>query len=422
METFDNDSLAGARKSTEVVKRINNAGFSWDSLSDWEEVAPLLASAAKAVSHRWTGYYTAGEAGSYEIVVQGAGENNGFRVFLDSRLLFDNWELAKAYQDHAIVELPAGAHQIVVEDVQRSHFGGRLRVAIAEEKQLVTEIARRLAGTADAVVVAVGFTRDSEGEGADRTFGLPFGQNALIREMASENKNVIVGITSGGAVDASRWIEKVPACLELWYPGEQGGKAFAEILFGLVNPSGRLPITFERNETDNPSYANYYPERGTARIVYKEGIFIGYRGYERSNINPLFPFGFGLSYTTFGFANLSVRRAGASEQGKYVASVDVTNTGKRAGAEVAQLYVSAPGGNVPRPAKELRGFVKVNLNPGETQRISIPLDTRAFAYFDAGQKQWRAPAGTYGVLVGDSSDGIRVRGEVRLDEALTEKP
>jgi beta-glucosidase len=104
--------------------------------------------------------------------------------------------------------------------------------------------------------------------------------------------------------------------------------------------------------------------------------------------------------------------------------VDVTNTGKRAGAEVAQLHVSAPGGNVPRPAKELRGFVKVNLNPGETQRISIPLDTRAFAfaYFDAGQKQWRAPAGTYGVLVGDSSDGIRVRGEVRLDEALTEKP
>ena len=99
--------------------------------------------------------------------------------------------------------------------------------------------------------------------------------------MASENKNVIVGITSGGAVDASHWIEKVvPACLELWYPGEQGGTAFAEILFGLVNPSGRLPITFERNETDNPSYANYYPEPGTARIVYKEGIFIGYRGYE----------------------------------------------------------------------------------------------------------------------------------------------
>lgn len=117
-----------------------------------------------------------------------------------------------------------------------------------------------------------------------------------------------------------------------------------------------------------------------------------------------------------------MRRAGASELGKYVVSVDVTNTGKRAGAEVAQLYVSAPGGNVPRPAKELKGFVKVNLNPGETQRISIPLDTRSFEYFDADQKQWRAPAGTYGVLVGDSSEGIRVRGEVRIEEALTEQP
>lgn len=311
-------------------------------------------------------------------MVQGAGENNGFRLFLDNRLLFNNWDLAKAYQDHAIVELLEGAHQIVVEDVQRSHFGGRLRVAIAEEKQLVTESARRLAGTTDAVVVAVGFTRGSEGEGADRTFGLPFGQEAPIREMASENKNIIVGVNSGGAVDRSRWIEKVPAYLELWYPGEQGGTAFAEILFGLVNPSGRLPVTFERNETDNPSYANYYPEPGTARVAYKEGIFVGYRGYERGNTKPLLPFGLGLSYTTFGFANLSVRRAGASELGKYVVSADVTNTGKGAGAEVAQLYVSAPGGNVPRPAKELKGFVRVNLNPGETQRISIPLDTRSF--------------------------------------------
>ena len=422
METFDNDSLTGTPKSTQVVKRINNAGFSWDSLSDWEEVAPLLAGPTKAASHRWRGCYTARESGSYEIVVQGAGENNGFRLFLDNRLLFNNWDLAKAYQDHAIVELLEGAHQIVVEDVQRSHFGGRLRVAIAEEKQLVTESARRLAGTADAVVVAVGFTRESEGEGADRTFGLPFGQEALIREMASENKNIIVGVNSGGAVDGSRWIEKVPAYLELWYPGEQGGTAFAEILFGLVNPSGRLPITFERNETDNPSYANYYPEPGTARVAYKEGIFVGYRGYERGKAKPLFPFGFGLSYTTFGFANLSVRRAGASELGKYVVSVDITNTGKRAGAEVAQLYVSAPGGNVPRPAKELKGFVKVNLNPGQTQRISIPLDPRSFEYFDADQKQWRAPAGTYGVLVGDSSEGIRVRGEVRIEEALTEQP
>jgi Glycosyl hydrolase family 3 C-terminal domain len=159
------------------------------------------------------------------------------------------------------------------------------------------------------VVVAVGFNRHSEGEGADRTFSLPIGQDALIREMASQNKNVIVSVTSG-AVDAAGWIDQVSACLEQWYAGEQGGTALAEVLFGAVNPSGHLPITFEKRQEDNPSFSNYYPESGTKRVVYKEGIFVGYRGYEHHHTKPLFPFGFGLSYTTFRFANLANCAAG----------------------------------------------------------------------------------------------------------------
>jgi beta-glucosidase len=194
-------------------------------------------------------------------------------------------------------------------------------------------------------------------------------------------------------------------------------------VFGAVNPSGHLPITFESKDTDNPSYGNYYPEPGKARVDYREGIFVGYRGYEQNGTKPLFPFGFGLSYTTFRFANLSVQPDGASGKGRrYVVSADVTNTGKREGAEVAQLYISAPSGSVPRPPKELKGFVKVNLKPGETRRVVFALDARSFAYFDVNEKQWVAPAGKYSLLVGDSSEEINLNGEVRLEQALTEQP
>lgn len=294
-----------------------------------------------------------------------------------------------------------------------------MRLAIADQKKVVTGAAKKLVTKADVVVVAAGFNRDSEGEGGDRTFGLPIGQDELIREMAAQNKNVIVTVTSGGAVDTAGWIDRVPALLELWYGGEQGGTALAEVLLGSVNPSGHLPITFEKQEKDNPAFANYYPESGSKRVVYKEGIFVGYRGYEHNHTKPLFPFGYGLSYTTFKFGNLSVKPDGDA---KYLVSVDVTNTGKRAGADVAQLYVSAPAGGVERPAKELKGFSKVSLKPGETKKISIPLNTRSFAYYDVSNKQWTAPAGSYKVLIGDSSEQIDLTGEVKLDKTLTEKP
>ena len=423
LETFDNDDLSGSPRSTQVVRHINNSGFSWDTLSDWEDVAPLLSSTPKPVSRRWTGYYIAKNSGPYEIAVQGPGENNGFRVSVDDKIIFDSWELAKAYQDHATLELSSGPHRIVVEDVQRTPFGGRLRFAIADQTMLVSEAAKKLAAKVDAVVVAVGFDRDSEGEGADRTFSLPIGQEALIREMASQNKNVIVSVTSGGAVDAASWIDRVPACLELWYPGEQGGTALAEILFGKVNPSGHLPITYEKQEQDNPTFANYYPQPGTKRVVYKEGIFVGYRGYERNEIKPLFPFGFGLSYTSFKFSNLAIKQdASSTQEPRYLVSFNVTNTGNRAGAEVAQIYIADPGSTIPRPPKELKGFAKVNLRPGQTQQLTVPVDTRSFAYYDVNEKQWVAPAANYKVLVGDSSDAIKLTGEVRLSKAQISKP
>jgi len=422
MESFENGDLSGSPAASQVVRRINNAGFNWDNISDWDQALAILSAPPKPQSRRWTGYYMAKEAGPYEFALQEAGEGGGARLYVDDKVVFDDWELEKAFQEHAMIELSAGPHKIVAEDKQNSPIGGRLRLAIADEKSLVKEAAKKLATKTDAVVVAVGFNRDSEGEGADRTFSLPIGQDALIQEMAAQNKHVIVSITSGGAIDTNAWLGQVPALVEGWYGGEQGGTALAEILTGQVNPSGHLPISFEKIAEDNPTFQNYYPEPATKKVVYKEGIFVGYRGYEHDGTKPLFPFGFGLSYTTFTLSHLTVKDASTPTSANYVVSFDVTNTGKRAGAEVAQVYVSDTGTSVARPPKELKGFVKVSVKPGETQHVSVPLDTRSFAYFDASNGMWTAPSGTYKVLIGESSAKIDLTGEVKLAKTITEKP
>ena len=206
--------------------------------------------------------------------------------------------------------------------------------------------------------------------------------------------------------------------VQAWYPGQEGGTALAEILFGDVNPSGRLPVTFERRWEDNPVHDSYYPEAGTKRVVYKEGVFVGYRGYERNGTKPLFPFGFGLSYTTFTYSNLSIkpfagRAPNSNSSGsRYEVSFDVKNTGTREGADVAQVYVGDPQTKVPRPAKELKGFVKVSVRPGETKKVSIILDSRSLSYYDVNAKQWRAEPGDFNVLVGRSSEQIELRGKL----------
>jgi beta-glucosidase len=270
------------------------------------------------------------------------------------------------------------------------------------------------------VVVAVGFDPQSETEGADRTFHLPPGQDELIQEMTAANKNTIVVLTSGGGVDTNPWLDRVPALLEAWYPGQEGGKAAAEILFGDVNPSGRLPATFERRWEDNPVRDSYYPAPGSNRVVYKEGVFVGYRGYEHNGTKPLFPFGYGLSYTSFQYGNLLIKPADANAKGSgfsaplYQASFDVTNTGTRAGADVAQVYVSEPHAKVPRPAKELKGFARINLKPGETKTTTVTLDGRAFSYYDVGAKSWRADPGEFQILVGRSSQDIQLHSSVTL--------
>jgi beta-glucosidase len=297
-------------------------------------------------------------------------------------------------------------------------------MGIVQAGQFVSPDARKLAASADVVVVAAGFDAESEAESADRTFRLPLGQDELIREMTAANKNTIVVMTSGGSVDMNSWLDRVPALVQAWYPGQEGGTALAEILFGDANPSGRLPVTFERRWEDNPVHDNYYPEAGTKRVVYKEGIFVGYRGYEHNGTKPLFPFGFGLSYTTFKYSNLSIKPfTGAVSNSdasgpRYEVSFDVKNTGTREGAEVAQVYVGDIQTKVPRPAKELKGFAKVSLRPGETKKVSVILDSRSLSYYDVNAKQWRAEPGDFNVLVGRSSEQIELHGKLTLAAAI----
>jgi beta-glucosidase len=414
-ELFARDDFSGTPTQTEVIPDINMAGISWMSLlEDPEGVKRLFEVGAKIPARRITGYYNAATAGRYIVAMEESGEGSGNRVYLDDKLVIDCWDMQRAFQPHLTVELPAGAHKVVVEHRQRNPVGGRVRLAIVAEDAVVNARAKELAAKADVIVVVAGFDADSEGEGADRTFALPAGQDALIRAMAAANKNVIVSVTSSGNVDSNAWLDQVPALLETWYAGQEGGRALAEILFGDVNPSGHLPATFERQAEDNPTFHNYYPEPGTNRVVYKEGIFVGYRGYQHNHVQPLFLFGYGLSYTTFKFANLAVSPASAGANPQVAVTFDVTNSGSRPGAEVAQVYVSDDHAKVPRPERELKGFERVTLQPGETKHVAVTLDARAFAYYDTKAKKWTIDPGKFTVRVGDSVASTPLEGTVEL--------
>jgi beta-glucosidase len=377
---------------------------------------------AETISSRWSGYYIPTAAGSYDLFVASTGEDGGFyRLYLDDKLIFDNWTTSRAAVDQTRLALDARPHKVLLEQRGRSGWlGTRMQFGIVRHGSVVSEEAKQLAAKADVVIVAAGFDPETESEGADRTFSLPPAQDELIEAMAAANKNTIVVVTSGGGIDMNGWLAQVPALIEAWYPGQEGGTALAEVLFGDVNPSGRLPVTFERRLEDNPVSNSYYPVAGTNKVNYKEGVFVGYRGYEKNGTTPQFPFGYGLSYTAFSYGNLSVQqgvtKGGSRESWWAEVSFDVSNTGKRAGSEVAQVYVGDAHAQVPRPAKELKGFAKVELKPGETKRVKVMLNQRALSYYDVNAKQWRAEPGDFHVLVGPSSAQIELRGKLTLSK------
>jgi len=411
LETYTSANLSGTPSVT-TVPHMKVDGLSIKTLmEDIENAMAIFMSGPKLESHRLTGYYTAPAAGKYAVILEGSGEGSGERVSLDGKQILDNWEIARAFQPSALVDLTAGPHKVVIEHTQSSPISGHLAFAIAPEASLVNERAIQMAGKADVVVVQAGYAQESESEGGDRTFGLPYGQDELIAAMAKANPKTIVDVTAGGNVDSRAWLASVPALLETWYSGQEGGRALGEILFGDVNPSGHLPATFERNPEDNPTFANYYPAPGSKKVEYKESIFVGYRGYEKNKTAPLFPFGFGLSYTTFAFANLQVT---PGSDATATVAFDVTNTGSRAGAEVAQVYLTEDHPKVERPEHELKGFERVDLQPGATKHVSVQLDRRAFSYYDTGAKAWKIGGNSFTVSVGDSVASLPLQAGLTL--------
>ena len=268
---------------------------------------------------------------------------------------------------------------------------------------------------ADAVVVSVGFDKKTEREDHDRTFTLPEGQDELIEFALANNDNVIVVVYSGGGIDMSRWQDKVSAIVMGWYPGQEGGLAIARMLAGEFSPSGRLPMTIESRLEDNPTYTNYYVEapmtkRGhsTLNVTYGEGVFVGYRGYEKNCVKPAYPFGHGLTYTTFEYSDLSAKAV----KGGVEVAFTLTNTGDYDASEVAQVYVGEVNPTVPRPAKELKGYKKVFVKAGESAQVKVFLPKSAFAFYNVEVHDWTVNPGAFDINVGASVADIRLYEQV----------
>jgi beta-glucosidase len=282
------------------------------------------------------------------------------------------------------------------------------------------------AKAADVVIYVGGINHDIgyDSEGGDKKgLEMPYGQVELLQKLTKANPRLVAVLVGGSPMEMDAWLEQVPAVLPSWYSGMEGGNAIARVLFGDVNPSGKLPATFPKRLADSPAHtsgAKGFPgENGTT--VYSEGVFVGYRWFDTKNIEPLFAFGHGLSYTTFKYSNLKVVRSGDANSPGATVEFEITNTGKRAGAEVAQVYVQDVKASVARPMKELKGFQKMALQPGETKTVTVTLDRIALAYFDEKQSSWVAEAGEFKVLVGASARDIRLTGGFSLEQNITWK-
>jgi beta-glucosidase len=419
---FNSADLSGSPVATRVDTELNVASF---------DTTNVPVSNPSSFSAIWTGTVQPTITGDQVFKVA----SGGFvRLYVNNQLIIDNFSntTTPPVAVAGKIALQAGVSYSVRLEfriIPDTFFGpgglSGLRVSWASLQPPAT-----LAGY-NAVVLAVGANEDYESEGHDRSFSLPEFQDELIQNAAKINPAIIVVLHGGGGFDVQDWVNQVPALLHAWFPGQYGGQALAEILFGDVNPSGKLPITMEKHAQDNPAFAGFPTDPNAVTITYSEGLFIGYRGYEKNHIQPQYPFGYGLSYTTFRYSDLDIdpfilkkdeqddlghkgdrKDHQRGDDGLIRVKFRVTNTGKSAGAEIAELYVAPVNPPVVRPIKELKGFTKVFLAPGESKNLTITLDRRSLAYYDVSAHAWDVASGIYGVLVGSSSQDIGLNGAV----------
>lgn len=404
MSIFDGTECAGVPV---FVMDTTTVQHGW-----WGGGIPNIADQS-AFSVRLEGLFTPQESGLHTLGLNSVG---WCRLYLDDGLVIDHWDNADMGQQKTTgLELESGrAYKLKIDYYWkgdpnwRSLMLGHLPPQPADPMAAAVELAER----SDVAVVVVGLNHEWESEGFDRAnMKLPGEQDELVRRVAAANPKTIVVLNAGSALEMP-WLGEVPAAMQLWYNGQEQGNALADVLFGDVNPSGKLPTTFPVRLQDNPAYINYPGENGHAR--YGEGIFVGYRYYDQKELEPLFPFGHGLSYTTFGYSNLKLSAEKLTEAETLTVSVDITNTGAVTGREVVQVYARDVHSKVARPEKELKAFRKVSLKPGETQTVTLTLDREAFWYFDTAQNGWAVEPGLFEILVGSSSRDIRLKAAVEI--------
>ncbi|RWU09904.1 beta-glucosidase [Pedobacter chitinilyticus] len=402
-EYFNNTKLSGTpfKTTVDTIVSINNG---------WHIAAENRGFPFDHCSMRWTGFVKPEKSGKYKFTVKGF---DGFRLEVGNEKVIDLWKDQGITTKSVSLQLEAGKEYAVKLEYYAGPHPVDINFAWAPDVLDFSE-AVNAAKSADATIVCVGFNESSEREGNDRPFELPDYQDSLINVIAGLNPKTIVVLNAGGNVDMQKWIAKVPGLLYAWYPGQEGGTAIAEILFGKTNPSGKLPISFEKKWEDNPAFNYYYDEANSKKVSYKEGIFMGYRYYDSKHVSPQFPFGFGLSYTSFKYSDPKVTVSSKGKSPQATVSFKLSNTGNSDGAEVAQLYVRDVVSPVPRAFKELKGFSKVFLKKGETKTITIKLDESAFAYYKTKLKKFGYDPGAFEILIGSSSANIHLKKTIIL--------
>lgn len=402
---FKNKKMKGESDAERVDTAVN---------FNWEYKAPFADFPDDGFSATWTGYYHCPVKGLLKMHAQG---DDGYRVIINGKTIIGDW--GNHSMSSREIEFPVEAGEDYEIKIDYFDNQGSAEVAcsfgLLDETKLLKELKK-----ADNVIYCTGFNSGLEGEGFDRSFALPAYQEKMINYLADINPQLTVVLNAGGGVDFSNWIDAAKGILLAWYPGQEGGQAIAEILTGKLSPNGKLPISIEAKAEDNPVYGSYYANREKMRksdskecahVEYREGVFIGYRGYDRTGIKPLFPFGYGLSYTDFEFSNLNLKKIGDNE---VEVTFTIKNTGKKQGAEVAQIYVTDKECSVARPLKELKGFEKVNLKPGESKTLKVNLDKEAFAFYSMDEHQFVVEPGEFVISVGNSSDNLPLSATISL--------
>ena len=349
-EYFKNKTLTGAADFTRIDETIDY---------HWTGVPNVAGFPATNYSIRWTGVIRSTVTGTYNFLVRG---DDGFRLSVNNQQIVNKWLDQAATEATGTINLVAGNEYPIKLEYYQSGGLADITLAWYSTDAAYDEIIQT-ASAADVAIVCVGFNSNLEGEGSDRPFELPYGQDSLISIVARANPNTIIVVNAGGNVYMEKWINKVKGLLHAFYPGQEGGTALSEILFGIVNPSGKLPASFEKKWSDNPVYKSY-SNNGTNRVRYTEGLMLGYRYYDANTVEPMFPFGFGLSYTSFEYSNIVTTQDIIGDTLKEFVQFDIKNIGKAEGAESSQIYVSADASIVSRPLKELKGFSKISLLPG----------------------------------------------------------